>query len=106
VTKIGHTDGFVFSGLLQQYLVTPLWGDELVMSPPHPNAPGTSAVTLSVVPRDDAVAIDPDVRKTLSAMSRMACAVGRGENVHVEKELVDGEDEVKYIITIKKQNNV
>ena len=102
MTKIGHTDGIVFSMVLQQYLFAPAMGDNLVMSSPHPDAPGGSAMTLSVVPGDGSAEIAPEVVEALRVMSKMASAVGWGQSVIVEKLPVEGDDEAKYTITIKK----
>ena len=76
--KIGHTDGFVFSMLLQQYLFAPAMGDKLVMSAPHPDAPGGSRMTLSIVPCAGSAKVAPDVVEVLRALSRTTSAVGWG----------------------------
>jgi len=98
--KIGHTDGFVFSGILQQLFVEPIWGNELrLTSPSQTSEPGEKFVPLSIVPREEKVDIDPTLKQVLLAMSHVATAIGKGQAVSIEKLGVDGE--VKYNIVIK-----
>ena len=100
--KIGHTDGSILSMILQQWVAYPAMGCyKLVKSPPHPDAPGESAVTLSAVGMEEEAVIAPDVRDSLCAASRVVQAVGRGQIVLTEKLPVTGDEEVKYTITIK-----
>ena len=93
--------GFSVFTVLQQHLFAPAMGDKLVLSAPHPDAPGGSAMTLSVVPGEGAE-VAPDVVEVLRALSRTTSAVGHGQPVSVEKLPVEGDEEVKYTITIKK----
>ena len=101
--KIGDTDGAVFFTHIQQYLMSPVLGGKVVMSDPHPDARGTSAITLSVVPAADGADVSPDVEAVLRALSRTTSAVGRGQSVFVENLPVNEDEEVKYTITIKKK---
>jgi len=101
--KIGHTDGSVFSVYLQQLLVEPLWGNKLVASPPHPDAPGGQAITLSSVGVKEHVTIDPVVKDALNIMSHLASAVGRGQALSIEKLPYADDEEAKFTITIKKK---
>jgi len=103
--KIGHTDGSVFFMLLQQYLFAPAMGDKLVMSSPHPDAPGGSAMTLSIVPGDASAEIAPDVIEVLRVLSRTTSAVGWGHPITVEKLPISEDEEMKCILTIKKRGS-
>ena len=74
MSKIGNSTSSAFIAVIQQYLMAPVLGEKVVMSDPHPDAPGTSAV-------------------------------GQGKTVIIEKLpqfLLDGDEEMKYSITIKK----
>ena len=101
-TKIGHTDGSVYSMILQQLIVEPLFGNKLVTSRPLSAAPEETAVTFSVVNMDEDVKISPAVRDALNVMSHMACVVGRGQDISVEK--LQDDKEAKYIVTIPKES--
>ena len=96
------TGGSVFA-VLQQYFMSPVFGDKLVISAPHPDAPGTSAVTLSVVTADEHIEIDSDIEAVLRALSHTTSAVGKEQTVIVEKLSVSVDEEAKYVITIKKK---
>jgi len=102
MTKIGHTDGSVYSMFLQQLIVEPLFGNKLVMNPSQSGASGESIFSVSAVPTNEKVEIDRVVKAVLNAMSHLACAVGRGQSVSVEKLPFEEDEEAKYIITIKK----
>jgi len=104
MVKIGHTDGSVFSTLFEQWLTYPCWGYyKLVASPPHPDAKGESAMTVSAVPVEEDVKPEPVIRNALIAASHIVQAIGDGRIVSVEKLPVQDGEEVKYTITIKKQ---
>ena len=103
MSKIGNSTGKVFCAVLQQYLMAPVLGSKVVMTDPHPNAPGSSAVTLSVVGMDEPVDIDSNLNQVLRALSGTVNAVGRGQMVIIEKLPVQEDEEAKYTITIKKR---
>ena len=100
MVKIGHTDGGVFSTVLQQLILEPLWGNKIVMDFPH-----EGAVTFSVVCADEKVVIDHVVKDVLGVMSHLSCAVGRGNGLLVEKLSTQEDEEAKYTITIKKRKH-
>jgi hypothetical protein len=82
--------------------MAPVLGDKLVMSDPHPDAPGSSAVTLSVVGLDEPADIDSNLNQVLRALSGTVYAVGKGQMVIIEKWPVQEDEKMKYTITIKK----
>ena len=104
MVKIGHTDGSIFSMLFEQWLTYPCWGCyKLVASPPHPDAPGGSAMTISAVPVEEDIKPEPVVRDALLMMSHIVKVIGDGQVVSVEKLPVQEDEEAKYTITIKKR---
>jgi len=103
MTKVGNTDGCIFSMILERYITASFWGDDVVLSPPHPDAPGSSAATLSVVAGDGSATVEPHVKAALRVMSHIATAVGWGQQMTVEKLPMEQDEEAKYTITIKKR---
>ena len=55
--------------------------------------PGESAFTLSAVRGDKSVALDTCVVDALAMMARIACAVGDGLDISIEKVPVEGDEE-------------
>jgi len=102
VVKVGHTSGWIYAGLLQQYIDAPRHGYKIVDTYPR-DPSGFSAVTLTMVPVEDDVELDSDVKTTLRTLSHVTCAVGDGRGVSVENISVSEDEEAKYIITIKKR---
>jgi len=104
MTKIGNTKSWVIR-CLHQYFTFVARGGEVVMSNPHPDAPGdlsASAATFSVVSDHGDAEIDPVVKEALLAASSLTWAIASGEVTAVE-EMPSQDGETKYTITIKKQ---
>ena len=101
MSKIEQSTASVFHMVLQQYLMAPVLGDKLVMTDPHPDAPGCSAVTLSVVGLDEPNDIDSNLNQVLRALSGTVSAIGLRQTVLIEKLRVEDDEEMKYTITIK-----
>ena len=101
--KIGNTDSMTIT-CLHQYFTFIAWGGEVKMSPPHPNVTGQAhAATFGVTSEFGDTKPAPDVRKALNLMAGMTWAVGIGQTVCVEKLPVQGDEEEKYTVTIKKR---
>jgi len=98
--KIGNTDRFVFS-ILGQICAFTAGGGEIIV----PTRLDTcKLVPISIVSDfGNTKLADVEVREALLAISRMITAIGKNEVVSVENLSVQDEDEVKYIVTIKKQ---
>ena len=94
--------GFAFTAI-SQYCCAHKFGNRIVMYPPHPDAPGSNKATFTEVPFDGELDVHPDTQNALSAMARMAWAVGTGEIITVEELPIGDDERGKYIITIKKE---
>lgn len=100
---IGNTRRWVIR-CLHQYFTFAATGGEVVMSSPHPDAAGNAhAATFSVISEFGDITPDPDVAAVLKLMAGMAWAIGAEDSVSVEKLLVEGDEEEKYTVTIKKR---
>jgi hypothetical protein len=103
MTKIGNTNSDIFSMALHQYFVVVACGGEMKWSPPHPDvAEEWNAATFSVPYDFGSPKPEPVVRDALLATSAIVAAIGNGRIASVEKLPVEGDEEVKYTITIKK----
>ena len=101
--KIGNTSSFTIT-CLHQYFTFVAWGGEVKMSPPHPDVTGQShAATFSVPYEHGDNKPAPDVIEALNLMARMTWNVGIGLPVYVEKLPIQEDEDVKYIVTVKKR---
>jgi 3-deoxy-D-arabino-heptulosonate 7-phosphate (DAHP) synthase len=107
MTKIGLTDGTVFSMILKDWIAYAAWhGARVVASPPHPDMQKEySALTMSIEFTDGDEKPEPVVKDAVYAASHIVAAIGDGRIVSVEKLPVEGDEEAKYIVTIKKEVN-
>jgi hypothetical protein len=104
MTKIGLTDGSVFSMILKDWIAYAAWeGANVVASPPHPDRQKEySALTMSIEFTNGDERPEPVVRDAVYAASCIVKAIGDGRIVSVEKLSVQGDEEEKYTITIRK----
>ena len=101
--KIGNTDSMTIT-CLHQYFVFVACGGEVKMSPPHPDVTGQAhAATFGVISEFGDVIPAPDVKEALMLMARMTWDVGIGQPVYVEKLPVQEDEDVKFIVTVKKR---
>jgi len=102
---VGLTKSDVFSMILKDWIAYAAWpGGKVVFSPPHPDvAKEYSAGSMHVEFTDSDVTPEPLVKEAIYAASSIVAAIGRGQAVSVEKLPVDGDEEAKYTITIKKK---
>jgi len=106
MAKIGNTDSFTIT-CLHQYFTVVAWGGEVKMSLPHPDVSEEwSAATFSVASEFGDTKPAPEVIEALKLMARMTWAVGGSQTVSVEKLPVQGDEEAKYTITIKKRKGM
>ena len=90
---------------ISQYCCAHKFGNRIVMYPPHPEAPGGNSATFTEVFVEGELNVHPDVKEALSAMARMAWAVGTGEIITVEELPIGDDERGKYIVTIKKERS-
>ena len=102
VRKRGGGIKIIYTTLLQ-YFACPSMGCKVVAHSPHPDAPGNSAATFSVVPADGKDEVPVQYKDALQVLSRMSWAVGTGQAVSVEHLPVQGDEEYRYAVTIKKK---
>ena len=96
--------GLVFT-TISQYCCAHGFGNKVAMFPPHPDAPGSNKATFTEIPVDGKPDIHPDVEDILSAMARMAWAVGTEEIATVEKLPLGEGDRCRFIVTVKHERD-
>lgn len=102
MAKTGNTECDIFT-CLHQYFAFVAIGGEVVMTPPHPDVScNAHAATFSVVSECGDVALAPDVKKALLTLAYLTRSIGSGRAVHTDSLPISGDEEAKYIITIKK----
>jgi hypothetical protein len=102
MAKIGNTDSEIFRMVLQQYFAVVAAGGELKMAFP-PDAPENGYAATFTVPYDfGSPKPEPLVVKALHATSDIVLAIGKNRIGAVEKLPVADDEEIKYVITIKK----
>lgn len=88
--------------VFSQLCVEPLFGNDVIFSPPPKDAPGEYAITVSKIPSEDET-VDPLMKKAMSALSAVSWAVGHNDVLSVEESRSEEEPkQVTYTITIKK----
>jgi hypothetical protein len=108
IKKFSGGDRFVYKAF-SQYCAAPLVGDEVVVHSPHPEAPGNSAATFSIVPTRREIEIPTEEKEVLRLMSRMAWAlggkdaIGNGDFVSVVKLPTDVEGEEQFLVKLKRE---
>ena len=101
IRKCGGGIRFIFTAF-SQYFAYPSMGCKVVAHSLHPDAPGDSAATFGVVPADGQDEVPVQYKDALQVLSRMSWAIGTGQAISVEHLPVQGDEEYRYAITIKK----
>jgi len=103
---VGLTKSDVFLMILKDWIAYAAFpGARVVFSSPHPDiAQEYSAGSMHVEFTDSDVTPEPLIRDAVYAASDIVAAIGWGRVLSVEKLPSEGDEEVKYTVTIKKHS--